>query len=89
MRTDDELLNEIETANDGEGPDPILSVGPDLARLAAANLQAQAADRALDEAVAAARASGQTWQAIGTTLGMSKQNASKRFTRRIATASAE
>lgn len=78
-RSDEELLAEIENANDGAGPDPVLSVGPELAALAVASIKAKAANAALDEAVAAARASGHTWQSIGDTLGMTRQGALKRF----------
>lgn len=78
-RSNEELLDEIENANEGEGPDPILTVGPELAAIAVATMRAKAADAALDEAVAAARASGQSWQAIGDMLGMSRQGALKRF----------
>ncbi|MDF1489614.1 hypothetical protein [Tessaracoccus caeni] len=78
-RTDAELLDEIENSNDGQGPDPIYTVGPELAAIAAASLSLRAAEIALDAAVAQAREQGQTWQAIGEVLGMTRQGALKRF----------
>ncbi|MGO1545102.1 MAG: hypothetical protein ACTHXA_12275 [Gulosibacter sp.] len=79
MRPDEELLNEIENSNDGDGPDPVFTAGPALAAVAAASLRVKAAESDLDAAVAAARESGQTWQAIGEVLGMTRQGALKRF----------
>jgi len=40
-----------------------------------------AADRALHEAVAAARANGRTWAEIGMVLGVTRQTAQQRFGR--------
>ena len=74
MRTDDELLAAIEA-----GPDPIASVDGDLARVAAAMMQVEAAERNLDAAVRAAREGGNSWQSIGDVLGMTRQGALKRF----------
>ncbi|MDO4888484.1 MAG: hypothetical protein Q3979_07275 [Actinomycetaceae bacterium] len=80
MRSVEEMLNEIENANDGEGPDPAVTVDdPCLARIAVAQIRVRAAERALDEAVIAARQDGQSWQAIGDVLGMTRQGANKRF----------
>lgn len=81
VRTDEEILVEIENANAGEGPDPVASIGPELAALAVAALQLRSSEAALDDAVAAARESGHTWQAIGGILGMTRQGALKRFKR--------
>lgn len=78
-RTDADLLDEIENSNNGEGPDPVHTVGPELAAVAAASLNVRAAEANLDAAVAHAREHGQTWQAIGEVLGMSRQGALKRF----------
>ena len=79
MRTDEELLEEIENSNNGEGPDPMATAGPDLAALAVAIIEARAADENLDRAVSAARQSGHSWQTIGDLLGMTRQGAFKRF----------
>ena len=76
MRTDDEILEEIQAA---DAPEPLATVRGDLARVAVAVMQVQAAERSLDAAVAAARESGHTWQAIGDVLGMTRQGALKRF----------
>lgn len=76
MRTDDELLAEIEA---GEGPDPIATVSGELAQVAVAMMNVSAAETALDKAVASARDAGHSWQAIGDVLGMTRQGALKRF----------
>lgn len=79
MRSDKELLNEIENANGGDGPDPIATAGPELAALAVAIMEAKASDERLDRAVADARRSGHSWQSIGDLLGMTRQGALKRY----------
>ncbi|WP_296136426.1 hypothetical protein [uncultured Tessaracoccus sp.] len=76
MRTDEELLAEIEA---GDGPDPVATVSGELARVAAAMMQVNAAERKLDAAVAEAREAGNSWQKIGDVLGMTRQGALKRF----------
>ena len=56
MKTVEEMLDEIENANNGDGPDPVASVDdPALARIAVAQIRLRAAERALDEAVTDAR----------------------------------
>ena len=80
MKTTDEILDEIENANDGDCPDPVATVDdPDLARIAVAQIRLRAAERELDEAVMVARDVGLSWQAIGDVLGMTRQGANKRF----------
>ena len=80
MRTAEEMLDEIENADDGDGPDPVATVDdPVLARIVVAQMRLRAAERALDEAVMAARDAGLSWQAIGDVLGMTRQGANKRF----------
>lgn len=80
MRTAEEMLDEIESADDGVGPDPAVTVDdPVLARIAVAQMRLRAAERALDGAVMAARDAGLPWQAIGDVLGMTRQGANKRF----------
>ena len=54
------------------------SDGADLRAIAQA-LHAVAADLALADQVATARANGRTWTQIGTVLGVSKQAARERF----------
>ncbi len=83
MRTYDEMLDEIENANDGEGPDPIETFsGPGLAELAAA-IEARAnAEVAVADAVDHARGQGATWETIGGLLGMTRQGALKRYAHR-------
>ena len=59
MKTTDEILEEIENANNGDGPDPAASVDdPALARIAVAQMRLRAAERLLDEAVTDARDAG-------------------------------
>ena len=80
MRTAEEMLDEIESADDGVGPAPAATVDdPVLARIAVAQMRLRAAERALDGAVMAARDAGLSWQAIGDALGMTRQGANKRF----------
>lgn len=74
------MLDEIENANNGDGPDPVASVDdPALARIAVAQMRLRAAERELDEAVMAARDVGPSWQTIGDVLGMTRQGANKSF----------
>lgn len=59
MKTVEEMLDETENANNGDGPDPVASVDdPALARIAVAQIRLRAAERALDEAVTDARDAG-------------------------------
>jgi hypothetical protein len=50
-----------------------------LAGITAAAEDARKADARLDDAVAAARAAGQTWEAIGRAAGMTRQSANERW----------
>lgn len=80
MKTTEEMLDEIENANNGDGPDPVATVDdPTLAKIAVAQIRLRAAERELDEAVMVARDVGLSWQAIGDVLGMTRQGANKRF----------
>ena len=80
MRTDEELLDEIENANDGEGPDPIASFeGAALRDLLAAVRARALAQAEIDAAVAQARAQGASWSTIGAMLGISRQAAFKKY----------
>ena len=59
MKTTEEMLKEIENANNGDGPDPVATVDdPALARIAVAQMRLRAAERALDEAATDARDAG-------------------------------
>ena len=56
MKTTEEMLDEIENANNGDGPDPVATVDdPALAKIAVAQIRLRVAERALDEAVMDAR----------------------------------
>ena len=80
MKTTEEMLDEIENANNGDGPDPVATVDdPALAKIAVVQMRLRAAERELDEAVMAARDVGLSGQAIGNVLGMTRQGANKRF----------
>ena len=80
MKTTEEMLDEIENAKNGDGPDPVATVDdPALAKIAVAQIRLRAAERELDEAVMVARDVGLSWQAIGDVLGMTRQGANKRF----------
>lgn len=59
MKTVEEMLDEIENANNGDGPDPVATVDdPSIARIALAQMRLRVTERALDEAVMDARDSG-------------------------------
>ena len=80
MKTTEEMLDEIENANNGDGPDPVATVDdPALTRIAVAQIRLRAIERALDEAAMDARDVGLSWQAIGDVLSMARQGANKRF----------
>lgn len=52
MKTTEEMLDEIESSNNGDGPDPVATVDdPALARIAVAQIRLRAAERALYEDV--------------------------------------
>lgn len=52
MKTADEMLDEIENANNGDDPNPVATVDdPNLVRIAVAQIRLRAAERALDEVV--------------------------------------
>lgn len=53
--------------------------GRHMRRIAAAATALGAAETELNDAVAAARAAGDTWAMIGTALGISRQDAYQRF----------
>ena len=56
MKTTEEMIDEIENANNGDGPDPVATVDdPALAKIAVAQIRLRVAERELDEAVMAAR----------------------------------
>ena len=70
MKTTEEMLDEIENANNGDGPDPVATVDdPALAKIAVAQIRLRAAERELDEAVMAARDVGLSWQTIAPKIG--------------------
>ena len=59
MKTTEEMLDEIENAKNGDGPDPVATVDdPALAKIAVAQIRLRAAERALDEAATDARDAG-------------------------------
>ena len=80
MRTEAEMLHEIETANDGAGPDPIATFEGDALQAILASVRARNdAQARIDAAVAQARAEGASWTVIGAMLGVSRQAALKRY----------
>ncbi len=75
MKTDEELLAEI-----AADPEPEMTItDPSLIKVYQALIETVRADRQLDEAVNEARNQGQTWQAIGEIIGMTRQGAMKKF----------
>lgn len=75
MKTDEELLAEI-----AADPEPKMTItDPALIKVYQALIETIRADRRLDEAVRDAREEGQTWQAIGEIIGMTRQGTMKKF----------
>lgn len=73
----------FEHANGGRGPDVMEEIdNTDLEALLLARRAAAAADAALEGAVRAARSHGTTREAIGAVLGITRQAAHTRFSRR-------
>ncbi|EPD27957.1 hypothetical protein [Actinotignum schaalii] len=69
-----------EKADGGRGPNTVgAPLGQALTRVLLASIELNAANRKLDTAVEEARASGESWSAIGRVLGMTRQGANKRF----------
>ncbi|RRD28284.1 hypothetical protein [Actinomyces bowdenii] len=80
MRTVDEMFDEVESASNGDGSDPVATVDdPFLATITVAQKSVRAAERALSEAVISERDVGRSWQAIGKVLGMTYQRNNKRL----------
>lgn len=78
--TTDTPDEKIETFLDGIHPSEMRDAAH-LREVAAARQAVSDAEQRLREAVAAARAAGDPWSAIGAMLGMSKQNAHRKFGR--------
>ncbi|WP_311590330.1 hypothetical protein [Varibaculum massiliense] len=75
MKTDEELLAEI-----AADPEPEMTItDPALIKVYQALVETVRADKRLDEAVRDAREQGQTWQAIGEIIGMTRQGTMKKF----------
>jgi hypothetical protein len=80
MRTEEDMLNEILTANDGEGPDPVGSYsGPALVALKAAIHERARLDELVTTTVKQAHAEGASWTMIGAMLGTTRQAAHKKY----------
>lgn len=81
MRTQAEMLAEIEGADGGQGPDPIGTFeGEALQAILAGVRDRNSAQARIDAAVAQAREQGASWTVIGAMLGVSRQAALKRYT---------
>lgn len=77
MRTNEEMLAEIEAA---DGPEPLETLeGSALRELTAARLDRDAALKRVDEAVLKAREAGASWRMIGAVLGVSKQAVARKY----------
>ncbi len=80
MHINDQDSIRFETAHDGAGPDIVTEIDGDaFDEIVAARRAAAAADEALAAAVTRARAKGQTWEAIGAALGVSRQAAHAKY----------
>lgn len=82
MRTDEDLLDEVEHANNGEGPDPIVSIDdPTLARVPVAQITLYAPGKARDRAVHGRdpREADHSWGQIRELLATTRRRADKRF----------
>lgn len=80
MRTIEDMLDEVENANGGEGPDPVAGYdGAVLRAIMDIVDERDDAIRRLRAAVGRAREVGASWAAIGACLGVSRQAALKRY----------
>ena len=80
MRTNEEMLDEIMNANNGEGPDPIASYqGNAVEIITQAVHDRQQLDKFIDSMVAVAQHQGVSWAKIGRALGVSRQAAHERY----------
>jgi hypothetical protein len=80
MRTEEEMLHEILTANNGEGPDPIGSYsGSALTALKAAIHERARLDDLITATVNQAHSEGASWTMIGALLGISRQAAHAKY----------
>lgn len=79
-KTEEQMLEEIERADEGRGLDPIATFeGPALAAIMSALRDRNEAQARIDAAVMQARDEGASWAAIGAVLGVSRQAALKRY----------
>ena len=80
MRTNEEMLDEIENINNGEGPDPTTSyTGSALEALKSAIHDRDQLDGFIQTMVGVARQQGASWAMIGAVLGTSRQAAHGRY----------
>ena len=81
----EDMLDEIENANQGAGPDPHTTIdGAGLKAITDAISQRDQAQGAIEAAVTQARLDGASWTMIGSALGISRQGALKRYGQLIA-----
>ena len=80
VRTNEEMLDELENANGGEGPDPIATYsGSALTALKAAIHERDRLDQFITTMVRAAHDEGASWAMIGAMLGTTRQAAHARY----------
>ena len=80
MRTNEDMLYEIEHANNGEGPTPLATyTGTALNEIMDAVEAREDAEDRISRAVDRAREEGATWAMIGQALGVTRQGALKRY----------
>jgi len=85
MMNIEDMLDEIENANQGAGPDPHTTIdGAGLKAITDAISQRDQAQGAIEAAVTQARLDGASWTIIGSALGISRQGALKRYGQLIA-----
>ena len=85
MRTTEDMLYEIETANNGQGPTPLASyTGTALNDIMDAVETREDAEDRITAAVARAREEGATWAMIGQALGMTRQGALQHYREPVA-----
>ncbi|MCL1922769.1 MAG: hypothetical protein FWG15_02720 [Propionibacteriaceae bacterium] len=84
MRTNEDMLNEIENANNGEGPDPIRTYeGDAVEAIAQAVSDRNNLDGFIESMVAVAQRQGASWAKIGAALGISRQAAHERYSTHV------
>jgi len=85
MRTNEDMLDEIENANNGEGPDPIATYsGSALDAIKSAIHDRDQLNGFIETMVGVAHQQGASWAMIGAVLGTTRQAAHEKYSHLVA-----